>query len=63
MLIRSAINSSVQLRAPSHEGARSFRRRFPIQRHPQLLRLKLDARKAPLDAVVVDSAEKAPTEN
>jgi uncharacterized protein (TIGR03435 family) len=61
MLIRSAINNGVNLppealRALESSGDSLFSA-------VQLLGLKLEARKAPLDVLVIDSGEKTPTEN
>ena len=61
MLIRSAINNGIVLppqvmRALEASGDSLFSA-------VQLLGLRLDARKAPLDVLVIDSAEKTPSAN
>lgn len=61
LLIRSAVNNGVQL----PPQALQFLSSSPdsLFSAVQLVGLKLDARKAPLDVIVIDSAEKTPTEN
>jgi uncharacterized protein (TIGR03435 family) len=62
MLIRSAINNGVQL-PPEAMRALEISGGDSLFSSIQLLGLKLEARKAPLDVIVVDSAEKTPTDN
>jgi uncharacterized protein (TIGR03435 family) len=61
LLIRSAVNNGVNL----PPQALQFLTSSPdsLFSAVQLVGLKLDARKAPLDVIVVDSVAKAPTEN
>jgi len=62
MLIRSAVNSGIALPPEALRLLDNAR----IDSVPDALRkigLSLDARQAPLDVVVVDSAQRAPTEN
>lgn len=61
LLIRSAVNNGVQL----PPQALQFMTATPdsLFSAVQLVGLKLDARKAPLDVIVIDSADKTPTEN
>jgi uncharacterized protein (TIGR03435 family) len=61
LLIRSAVNNGVQL----PPQALQFLSASPdsLFSAVQLVGLKLDSRKAPLDVIVVDSAEKKPIEN
>lgn len=62
MLIRSAINNGVVL-PPQAMRALEVSGGDSLFSSIQLLGLKLESRKAPLDVLVVDSAEKTPTEN
>ena len=62
MLIRSAINNGVVL-PPQAMRALAVSGGDSLFSSIQLLGLKLEPRKAPLDVLVVDSAEKTPTEN
>ena len=61
MLIRSAVNNGVQLPPQALQFLNSSG--DSLFSAVQLVGLKLDSRKAPLDVIVVDSAEKTPTEN
>ncbi len=62
LLIRAAVNSGVQLAPPivrMADGVSNALLQDPMQK----VGLKLEARKAPLDLIVVDSALRTPTDN
>jgi uncharacterized protein (TIGR03435 family) len=61
LLIRSAVNNGVQL--PPQALQLMTASPDSLFSAVQLVGLKLDSRKAPLDVIVIDSAEKKPTEN
>jgi uncharacterized protein (TIGR03435 family) len=62
MLIRSALNNGVNLPPQAIQYMQSVSG-DSLFSSMQLLGLKLEPRKAPLDVMVIDSAEKTPTDN
>jgi len=62
MLIRAAVNGGVVL-SPRAQRALDFASNDPLSNPLQKYGLALESRKAPLDVIVVDSMQKAPTEN
>jgi len=62
MLIRAAVNGGVVL-SPRAQRALDFASNDPLSNPLQKYGLALESRKAPLDVIVVDSMEKAPTDN
>jgi len=62
MLIHAAVNGGVVL-SPRAQRALDFASNDPLSNPLQKYGLALESRKAPLDVIVVDSMQKAPTEN
>ena len=62
MLIRAAVNGGVVL-SPRAQRALDFASNDPLSNPLQKYGLALESRKAPLDVIVVDSMQKAPTDN